>query len=41
MTWMKRLGSFAAASSVLAVLAMSAGADFFGGGTVLSFNWFW
>jgi hypothetical protein len=38
---MKRLASFAAASAVLAVLAMSAGADFFGSSTVLSFGWHW
>jgi hypothetical protein len=41
MTWMKRVASFAAASAVLSVLALSAGADFFGSGTTLIFGWHW
>lgn len=40
MTWMKHLTSLALASAVLAVLALSAGADWWGGGTILSwFGW--
>jgi hypothetical protein len=38
---MKRFASFAAASAVLSVLALSAGADFFGSGTTLIFGWHW
>jgi hypothetical protein len=39
---MRRFTSFAIASAVLAVLAMSAGADFFGSSTTLSLgHWHW
>ena len=37
MTWIKRFAPFAAATAVLGALALSAGADFFGSSTILSF----
>lgn len=41
MTWMKRFAPFAVAAGVLATLAISAGADFFGSATDFFGGWYW
>jgi hypothetical protein len=41
MTWFKRYAPFVVAAAVLAVLAISAGADFYGSSTSLDFYGTW